>query len=92
MKASTKTVLKKTAVVCTALLFGFSLMATDIALANNDTVTAALGQSNAKVVELEGNANVDTEHGYRSKYGSIQEVVAGGFEIQERQEAEGAVL
>ncbi|MBP5248968.1 MAG: glycoside hydrolase family 3 C-terminal domain-containing protein [Lachnospiraceae bacterium] len=92
MRSGTKTVLKKTAVTLSAILFGFSVMATDIAMANNDTVTSALGQSNAKVVQLEGDENVDLEHGYRSGYNSIQEVVAGGFEIQERQEAEGAVL
>ena len=87
-----KSFLKKTAVILTALLLGVSLMATRIATANNDTVTAFFGQSNAEVVKTgEGDAS-DPEHGYKSNYKSIQEVVAGGFEIQERQEAEGAVL
>ncbi len=92
MKATTKNVLKKTAVLVTALLLAFSLTATDIALSNNDTVTAILGQDNAKIVELEGNENIDTAHGYKTEFNSIRELVASGFEIQERQEAEGAVL
>ena len=92
MKKKTKVVLQKTAVLVTTLLMGVSLTVTDVALANNDTVTAFLGQNNAKIVELEGDVDIDTEHGYRSAYSNIQELVAAGFEVQERQEAEGAVL
>lgn len=87
-----KLIFQKTAVVVTALLAGVSFTATDIALKNNDTVTAALGQTNAEVIELDSTEEIDTEHGYRSSYNNIKEVVAGGFELQERQEAEGAVL
>ncbi len=92
MKASAKKTLKKTLVLVTALLLAFSLTVTDIALSNNDTVTAILGQDNAKIVQLEGTEEIDTEHGYTTEFKNIKELVASGFEIQERQEAEGAVL
>lgn len=89
---SAKEVLKKTAIVVTALALGISTTATTIMVANGDTVTAALGQTNSRIEEIPGDEVIDLEHGYKSNYASIKELVAAGFEIQEKEQAEGTVL
>ena len=89
---SVKIILKKTAVLVTALLLGISVTATNLAMANSDTVTSFLGQSNSRIEKLDGTENIDLEHGYKSEYNSIKELVAAGLELQEREQAEGTVL
>ena len=89
---SVKIILKKTAVLVTALLLGISVTATNLAMANSDTVTSFLGQSNSRIEKLDGTETIDLEHGYKSAYKSIKELVAAGLELQEREQAEGTVL
>ena len=76
---SVKIILKKTAVLVTALLLGISVTATNLAMANSDTVTSFLGQSNSRIEKLDGTETIDLEHGYKSQYKSIKELVAAGL-------------
>ncbi len=83
--------LQKIAITVFAIFMGFLLVLTSIAYENVDTISAALGQYNAKLVDIDPDPNADLEY-YKSDYESIRELVYAGFQIQEKVQAEGTVL
>lgn len=92
MKNKTKLILKKAAVTASAFLLGVGVTASTILNANEENVTSYLHQTNVIIEQGEIPENYDLEHGYRSQYKSIKELVAGGFKVQEEEQAEGTVL
>lgn len=87
-----KRTLKKVAVTAATFIFGFALTTATITHENEGTITAFLNQTDAIIEKGELPEGFDLEYGYKSKYKSIKELVKGGFQIQEKEEAEGAVL
>ncbi len=85
--------LQKAAITASTLLFGVMMTATPILWANEDTISSALGQTNA-VVETTGDKKytADELEYYKSSFKSIKEVVMNGFKVQEEEQKEGTVL
>ena len=87
-----KLVVKKALLVVSAYALGFGITASIILNANEETITSALGQTNVKIIEGELPEGYDKEHGYRSQFKNIKELVANGFKVQEEEQLEGTVL
>ncbi len=85
--------LQKAAVVLTGVIFGVMITATPILWSNEDTISSFLNQPNAEI-DTSANSEYDADdlEYYKSSYGSIKEVVYNGFQIQEKEQAEGTVL
>ncbi|MBQ7324094.1 MAG: glycoside hydrolase family 3 C-terminal domain-containing protein [Clostridia bacterium] len=87
-----KTNIKKALVTVSALLLGFGVTASSIMNDNFETITAFFGQQSFKVEQGELPEGYDLEHGYKSQFKSVKELVANGFKVQEEEQKEGTVL
>ena len=90
--AQTKLIVKKALLVLSAYLLGFGLTTSAILNSNEESITSALGQTNVRIIDEGISEDYDYEHGYRSQFKSIKEVVANGFKVQEEEQIEGTVL
>lgn len=87
-----KLIAKKIALTATSILLGFGLTTSSILSSNEETVTSALGQTNARIEQGEEDPSYDKEHGYRSQFANVKELVENGFKVQEEEQKEGTVL
>lgn len=72
-----------------AVLFAIAIGATSIAEANAGTINSALGTTNTKIEN--GDGNTDTEY-YTSDYSSLRDLVAAREELNQEMAAESTVL
>ena len=90
MKNSGNRTLQKILIVVFVFLFGFSVTANDICMANANTITGALNQKDY-VVENTGDGTENAEY-FQTGYASIRDLVYGGYLIQMEEQTEGTVL
>ncbi len=85
--------LQKAAITATTILFGVMMTATPILWANEDTISSELGQPNA-IIENNSDKVYTAEEleYYKSDFKSLKELVYNGFQVQEKEQAEGTVL
>lgn len=85
--------LQKAAITASTVLFGFMMTATPILWANEDTISSFLGQPNA-IIENAGDKKYTAEEleYYKSSYKNLKQLVYNGFQVQEKEQAEGTVL
>ncbi len=71
-------------------LFGIMVVGTDVAMDNESTISAALGQPDYRLEQKEDSEG--PKELFESQYKSIREVVYGGYQIQLEEVKEGTVL
>lgn len=82
----------KTLLTVSTFAFAVALTATNIMMDNASTITAALDQKDYIVTEKDPDAPKGDLEYYKSKFNNLQEVVQNGFDVQLKEEKEGAVL
>ena len=85
--------LQKAALTATGLIFGIMMTATPILWDNESTITGALNQQST-IIQRDQNVDYTAEalEYYKSDFKSIKELVYNGFQVQEKEQAEGTVL
>lgn len=71
-------------------LFGVMVVGTDIAMDNESTISAALGQPDYELVQKENSEG--PKELFESEFKSIREVVYNGYQVQLEEAKEGTVL